>query len=97
MTHAVILRSRAEEDIRVAVRWYESQQPTLGEDFLLQLRRTLERVAEFPATFPLVHKTVRRALMAKYPYLAFYVVEPARVVVLAVLHTSRNPVAWPRQ
>jgi len=97
MTHAVILRSRAEEDIRVAVRWYESQQPTLGEDFLLQLRHTLERVAEFPAASPLVHKAVRRALVAKYPYLAFYVVEPARVVVLAVLHTSRNPVAWPRQ
>lgn len=94
---AVILRRRAEDDIRNAYGWYESQQPALGEEFLLHLRRALERIGEHPEASPLVYKTVRRALVTKFPYLVFYVAEPARVVVLAVLHTSRNPMKWPRR
>jgi plasmid stabilization system protein ParE len=33
---------------------------------------------------------------SKFPYLVFYIVEAKRVVVLAVLHTSRDPAVWPR-
>jgi plasmid stabilization system protein ParE len=43
-----------------------------------------------------VRKTVRRAFVTKFPYLVFYIVEATRVVVLAVLHTSRDPTVWPR-
>jgi len=93
MTYAVILRPRAEDDIRSAFEWYESQQPALGEDFLVHIRGTLEHIGEFPDASPLFYKGVRRALVTKFPYLAFYVAEPTRVVVLAVLHTSRNPAA----
>ncbi|MBI4756879.1 MAG: hypothetical protein HY778_15970 [Betaproteobacteria bacterium] len=38
----------------------------------------------------------RRAVISRFPYLVFYLAEPARVVVLAVLHGSRSPDAWPR-
>jgi plasmid stabilization system protein ParE len=39
---------------------------------------------------------VRRAFVTKFPYLVFYIVDATRVVVLAVLHTSRDPAVWPR-
>jgi toxin ParE1/3/4 len=97
MTYAVILRPRAEDDIRTAFQWYESQQSTLGEEFLAHLRRALERIRDFPESSPVVHRTVRRALITKFPYLVFYVAEPTRAVVLAVLHTSRSPATWPRR
>jgi plasmid stabilization system protein ParE len=97
MTYAVILRPRAEDDIRTAFQWYESQQPTVGEEFLAHLRRALERIGEFPESSPVAHKAVRRALVTKFPYLVFYVAEPTRAVVLAVLHTSRSPATWPRR
>ena len=97
MTFPVILRLRAEDDIRASFQWYESQQPGLGEDFLVHLRRTLERIGEYPQSFPIIYKAVRRGLVTKFPYLAFYVAEPTRVVVVAVLHTSRNPAIWPRR
>lgn len=45
MTHAVILRRRAEDDIRTVLRWYETQDPTLGDQFLIELRRTLEQIS----------------------------------------------------
>lgn len=95
MTLPVILRSRAEDDIRFAYRWYEALQPGLGEDFLGSVRRCLQRAAEFPEASPIVYKSVRRSLVARFPYLVFYVVEPTRIIVLAVLHTSRDPAKWP--
>jgi plasmid stabilization system protein ParE len=97
MTRPVILRPRAEDDIGAAFQWYESQRPTLGEDFLGRLRQTLEGIGRIPESSPLIYKSVRRVLVAKFPYVVFYVAQPTRVVVLAVLHTSRNPAVWPRR
>ena len=71
MTYPVILRQRAENDIRAAFEWYESQRPTLGEEFLVELRRTFGRIGEFPESSPIVRKTVRRAYVTKFPYLVF--------------------------
>ncbi len=97
MTRAVILRARAERDIREAVEWYEARQSGIGEKFLSQLRETLEAVRGLPESTPLIYKSVRRAVVSRFPYLAFYVAEPERVVVLAVLHSSRDPAFWPRR
>ena len=97
MTRPVILRPGAEDDIGAAFQWYESQQAALGEDFLARLRQTLEAIGRMPESPPLIYKRVRRALVAKFPYLVFYVAKPTSVVVLAVLHTSRNPAVWPRR
>ena len=97
MTRVVVLRQRAEDDIRTIAKWYESRQAGLGEDFLVQLGQALRHVAEFPLASTVVYRSIRRARVAKFPYLAFCVVERSRVVVLAVLHTSRNPANWPRR
>jgi plasmid stabilization system protein ParE len=97
MTRAVVLRRTAEDDIGSAFQWYEMQQPGLGDDFLVRLRQSLEGVGRLPESFPLTYRNVRRALVTKYPYVVFFVAETTRVVVLAVLHTSRNPAVWPRR
>ena len=97
MTHAVILRRKAEDDIRTVLRWYETQNPTLGDQFLIELRRTLEQIGQFPESSPVVRKNVRRALVQRFPYLVFYVAESTRVVILAVLHNSRDPAVWPKR
>lgn len=39
---------------------------------------------------------VRRVLVERFPYCIFYVVEPERLVVLAVLHVARDPDLWPK-
>jgi plasmid stabilization system protein ParE len=97
VTRFVVLRPRAEDDIRTIAAWYESRQAGLGEEFLVQLGEALRHIAEFPLASTVVYRSIRRARVAKFPYLAFCVVEQSRVVVLAVLHTSRNPANWPRR
>lgn len=96
MTRRFILRPRAERDIQSIFDWYESQQPTLGDAFLVSLRERLETIREFLESGPVLFRDVRRAVVSRFPYLIFYVVRPTRVAVLAVLHQSRDPSVWPR-
>jgi plasmid stabilization system protein ParE len=51
---------------------------------------------KFPEMFARVHANVRGVIVSRFPYAVFYQVEGDRVVVLAVLHTARNPESWPR-
>lgn len=97
MTRRFFLRPRAENDIRSAFEWYESQRPGLGEEFLTAVRERLEAVRSFPESNPVIYRDVRRAVVSRFPYLIFYVVRPARVVVLAILHHARDPALWPRR
>jgi plasmid stabilization system protein ParE len=55
------------------------------------------KIEDGPLRYPVVYEDVRRALVRRYPYAIFYVVEPARVVVMAVLHQRRDPARWPRR
>jgi plasmid stabilization system protein ParE len=97
MTMHVILRRGAEDDVWRAFEWYQSEREGLGEEFLAQLRQTLDRIAAYPNSYSEVYRSVRRAPLRKFPYLVFYLGERDRIVVLAVLHTSRDPRRWPRR
>jgi len=97
MTRHLILRTRAEHDIRSAVEWYEAQRAGLGIEFLAALRERLEAVRAHPESSPILYRGIRRAVVSRFPYLIFYIVRPDRVAVLAVLHHARNPAAWPRR
>lgn len=97
MTRRFILRARAERDIQSTFEWYESRQPGLGEEFLASLRERLETVRSFPESAPILYRDVRRAVVSRFPYVIFYVAQPTRLSVLAVLHQSRNPAIWPRR
>jgi plasmid stabilization system protein ParE len=41
-----------------------------------------------------VHKTVRRALFQRFPYSLYFVVEQRQVVILTIVHQSRDPQVW---
>ncbi len=78
-----------------AFRWYESQQPGLGGDFILALDATFRLIQENPDLFPTIYTAIRRAFIRRFPYGIFYLVEHDRVVVLAVMHVRRDPGHWP--
>ena len=97
MTRRIIVRPRAERDIQSIFEWYESRRPGLGEEFLISLRARLEAVHSFPESWPIIYRNVRRAVMSRFPYSIFYLVQAERIPVLAVLHQSRDPRTWPRR
>jgi hypothetical protein len=54
----------------------------------------VERITNSPRQFPIVFKNVRRALLHRFPYALFFVVEGNSLTVIACFHASRNPSHW---
>ncbi|MGH8582095.1 MAG: type II toxin-antitoxin system RelE/ParE family toxin [Gammaproteobacteria bacterium] len=96
MTLPVVFRRRVQSDLAAAFDWYEGQKAGLGEGFLSAVQSTFISVEFYPEMFASVHGEVRRAVVSRFPFAVFYVVEPKSVVVLRVLHTARDPELWPR-
>lgn len=96
MALRLVFRRGAGRDLASAYAWYEAQRAGLGEQFLGAVSASFELIGQFPEMFAAVHGDVRRAILSKFPYAVFYRVEPRQIVVLAVLHTARDPRRWPR-
>lgn len=94
MTFVVRLRAEAEGDIHEAAVWYESQRLRLGHDFLDAVEASFARISENPLQFPILYRSTRRALLSRFPFGVFFRIEGQTIVVLAVMHASRNPVRW---
>jgi toxin ParE1/3/4 len=86
----VIIRPRAEEDVREAQLWYESQRSELGSEFLNQIRATIKLLEEQPDRRPIYYREFRRVIVRRFPYKIFYRLEPDRVVVFRILHAKRD-------
>lgn len=94
MTLEVRLRPEAERDLSEAARWYEDQRLDLGRQFLDEVRAAFSSIAESPLRYPVVHRKTRRVLIHRFPFGAYYRVEKETLVVIAVMHGSRDPRTW---
>ena len=90
----VRLRPEAEADVSDAARWYEAQRSGLGSEFLDEVLRTLASISEHPDLYPRISGDVRRAVIRRFPFGVFYVMDESEVVVLAVMHGRRAPAHW---
>lgn len=82
-------------DVEAAFEWYERERADLGLELLDELRVTYGRIAGGPEKYRVLRSGIRRALLRRCPYAAYFAVEgEVVVVVLAVLHVSRDPAAW---
>ncbi|MGH8548498.1 MAG: type II toxin-antitoxin system RelE/ParE family toxin [Methylococcales bacterium] len=94
MTNEVRLRPEAERDLADAAAWYEEQRKGLGHEFLDEVATMLSSVAETPLIYAIVDRNTRRAVINRFPFGVYYRVENTTIVVIAVMHGSRNPRQW---
>lgn len=83
----IIVRPAAERDIREACEYYEDE-AQLGDAFLDEVSKSLERLQFMQHRFPEVRPGVRRTIMSRFPYSVYFRVTD-EVTVLAVLHMKR--------
>ena len=74
--------------------WYENQRQGLGKDFLDAVSNSLKIIAERPFLYPIIYRNTHRALIHRFPFGIFYRVEKELIVVIGVMHGSRNPRRW---
>ena len=90
----VTLRPEAEADLEDAAQWYERQRPGLGGEFLDEVLHTLQAIEDGPQVYAQVHGGLRRAMTNRFPFGVFYLLEESDIVVVAVMHASRDPAEW---
>ena len=95
--YRLVSAPRADLDVEAAFEWYENEQSGLGIEFLDELRATYSRVADGPRKYQELRGGIRRALLRRFPYAVYFGIETNIVVVVAVLHASRDPAEWQRR
>ncbi len=91
MTYSLVIRAEAELDIQQAYQYYEAREPGLGSEFVRAIDACLSKIRRNPMAYPKAYQQIRRALIRRFPYSIFYVVEEKRVVVIACFHAERDP------
>lgn len=87
---SVIIRPRAEEDIRKAQLWYEQRQPGLGDIFVNEVGRAIKTLEADADRFSIYYRGFRRILLPRFPYKLFYLLDGKRAIVFRVLHAKRR-------
>ena len=67
MRQELILRPDAEAELTEAFEWYKARVPGLGLEFIRSVDSILNSISRNPLSYPIVYKTIRRALTRKFP------------------------------
>ncbi|HBX66718.1 MAG TPA: hypothetical protein DEG32_11375 [Balneolaceae bacterium] len=87
----ILFTGAAREDYQEAKKWYSEIDQHLGEHFESSIDHALRRVLENPVQFPIVSGDTRQALVRRFPFSVFYIIDEFNIVITAILHHRRNP------
>jgi len=92
--YRILSNAASDADIEAAFEWYESEQPDLGLEFLNEIRATHLRILDEPLKYAVLRSGIRRAITRRFPYGIYFSIEDDVVLIIAVLHTARDPAEW---
>jgi toxin ParE1/3/4 len=81
MNYEVRFRKEAAEDLRDSFVWYNERKQGLGSEFLSEIEKKLKDIQSNPLQFPAIHKNIRRALVKRFPFTIFYLLEQNKIVI----------------
>lgn len=84
----------ARQELEIAVSYYDSIDRQLGDGFLDEFERTVDRIIKFPEAWASLSKNTRRCRMNGFPYGIVYRVQKQQILILAVMHLQRKPNYW---
>ena len=94
MSFKILVKPEAELDAVESALWYNGQSEGLGIKFLEALGLEIQRIKSNPKLFRVKYRQTRVSHVDRFPYGIHYKIEGETIVVLAILHTSRNPQIW---
>jgi toxin ParE1/3/4 len=77
-----------------AVQYYSQQRTEVAQAFIDAVENAVYRIRESPTRCRAIDEDVRRCLTQKFPYGILYTIEPDYILILAVMHCSREPGYW---
>ena len=77
-----------------AVQYYTHQRTEVAQAFIDAVEDAISRIRESPTRWSVIEEDVRRCLTKRFPYGILYTIEPDYILILAVMHCSREPGYW---
>ena len=73
---------------------YIEQRVEVAQAFINAIEDTVYRIRESPTRNAAIDEDVRRCMARKFPYGILYTIEQDYILILAVMHCSREPGYW---
>ncbi len=93
-SYRILSDTASDADIEAAFKWYEYEQPGLGLEFLNEIRAAHLRILDAPLKYAVLRSGIRRAITRRFPYGIYFSIEDDIILIIAVLHTARDPAEW---
>ena len=95
----ILLHPEAESEMAAAAKYYETQRPTLGFDFLTEASRAFDTVAASSEAWPSwpgvpQHLGLRRFVLPRFPFAIAFRTTESYIDVYALAHFRRRPNYW---
>jgi len=84
----------AESELNEAIVYYNHKRSNLGFEFSEEVKRTLERILQYPEAWSSLSKRTRQCTTKKFPYNVIYQIRSEKILIIAVMHQHRNPETW---
>jgi toxin ParE1/3/4 len=82
------------EEYRQATIWYAEREQKLALQFVAAVEEAIQRAIDAPMLWRVIDEDIRRCLTHVFPYAILYTIEPDFVLIVAVMHCSRDPGYW---
>jgi toxin ParE1/3/4 len=84
----------ADVEFKEAILYYSEKSRSLGLAFYSEIEYAIERIVKNPFLYRVIDEDVRRCLTKRFPYAILYSIEDDYILILAVMHCSRDPLYW---
>ena len=77
-----------------AVQYYAGQRVEVAQAFIDAIEDAVYQIRESPIRYIVIDEDVRRCITRRFPYGILYTIERDYILILAVMHCSREPGYW---
>ena len=84
----------AEEEMKAAAHYYNTQKPGLGFKFLDEITAAFNEIQISPTRWVKVSNDIRKFIVRKFPYKIYYEITDKSINILAISHQRQKPDYW---
>ena len=84
----------AEQELFHSINYYENKTAGLGNEFLLEVEKTIDLINSFPELGTPFANSERRMLLNRFPFEIIYSIQGKQIIIYAFMHLNRKPGYW---
>jgi len=87
MPLTLIITDKAQDDVSKAHQWYEDKVTGLGKEFVQCIDARMQQIVRGSQQYPIIYAdSVKRVLVARFPYAIFFIEKDSTIIVFAIIH-----------